>query len=197
MSPQQQPIAGQLIAGEKILWQSVPGQGIRLRRSDAVLIPVGMLVLLFALASEVTMATVVRQLASDPGSQIDPAIAAFFPLFGAPFILVGLYLLGGRLIWDSHKRKRTFYTLTDKRALIERPIWGGVFGSKLVAVTLRDLGEVGLEMRKDGTGTISLGRDVRVNAGEGSYTKRAPRLDFLADAQRVYQLIEDARSTWA
>lgn len=49
---------------------------------------------------------------------------AVFPLFGVPFVLVGLWLVAGHWFFDAYKRKRARYALTNKRALIARTIFG-------------------------------------------------------------------------
>ncbi|MEM8932517.1 MAG: hypothetical protein AAGE94_15145 [Acidobacteriota bacterium] len=43
--------------------------------------------------------------------------AAFFPLFGLPFVLVGLAMLGSPL-WTRYKSGRTLYVITDRRAIV-------------------------------------------------------------------------------
>ena len=45
-------------------------------------------------------------------------IGMVFPLFGLPFLLVGLYMVFGRFLWGAYVRRGTFYTLTNKRAYI-------------------------------------------------------------------------------
>lgn len=165
-----------LLAGEKILWQGVPGRGIRFRRMDFYLIPFGLFFFGFSLFWE-WLAT----------SGKSPGI---FPIFGIPFILVGLYLVIGRFFWDAYSRARSAYTLTNQRAIIQTM----VFGSTLKSMTLADLPEVGLEERSDGSGTVILGRDTQIGFGENRYSKPTPRFEFIPDAKRVYRLIEEARN---
>jgi uncharacterized membrane protein len=173
-----------LVTGEKILWQGAPAGGIRFRRSDFLLIPFGLVFFGFSLFWETTAATMIG------GDHDQPMIASIFPIFGIPFILVGFYLVIGRFFWDAYSRKRSTYVLTNRRALIETT----AFGSKLISVTLLDLPEVALEQRADGSGTVVLGQDIQTGSGDNSRTKRAPRFEFIPDAQRVYKLVEEARS---
>lgn len=174
-----------LVSGEKVLWQGAPAGGIRFRRTDFILIPFGLAFFCFSLFWETTAVSIIG-----PGNHDQPLIAMVFPLFGIPFILVGFYLVIGRFFWDAYSRKRSTYLLTNRRALIETT----ALGSKLVSVTLADLGEIGLEQRGDGSGTVILGQDTQVGYGENSRTKRAPRFEFIPDAQRVYKLVEGART---
>lgn len=174
-----------LVSGEKVLWQGAPAGGIRFRRSDFFLIPFGLFFFGFSLFWETMAVTVIGS-----GNHDQPLIGTVFPIFGIPFILVGFYLVIGRFFWDSYTRKRSTYVLTNRRALIETTS----FGSKLISVTLADLSEVGLEQRADGSGTVILGQDTQVGYGQNSRTKRAPRFEFIPDAQRVYKLVEEARN---
>ncbi len=47
-----------------------------------------------------------------------PAVFDLFPLFGLPFVAVGLWMVVGRLLWDAFLRRGTWYTLTDRAAYI-------------------------------------------------------------------------------
>lgn len=173
-----------LVSGEKVLWQGAPGRGIRFRRSDFLLVPFGLFFFIFSLFWE-TMAIGFGDKGSNP-----PLIATIFPLFGVPFILVGAYLVIGRFFWDAYSRKQSTYLLTSRRALIET----AAFGRKVISVTLSDLPAVGLEERKDGSGSVVLGEDQETGFGDNRRVKRAPRFEFIPDAQRVYKLVEEART---
>lgn len=41
-----------------------------------------------------------------------------FALWGIPFVLVGLYFIGGRFIYKKRQKMRTVYGLTDTRAIV-------------------------------------------------------------------------------
>jgi hypothetical protein len=74
-----------------------------------------------------------------------------FPLFGIPFILIGLWMLSSPF-WMRRKAQKTVYALTDKRALILKPTWGQ-------AVTVRSIPSQDLSARTrtqnaDGSGTL-------------------------------------------
>jgi hypothetical protein len=76
---------------------------------------------------------------------------ACFPLFGLPFILVGLGMLSSPY-WLLRKARRTCYALTDRRAIIWEP---GIFGS----VSVRSYGPAQLtrirrNQRADGSGDM-------------------------------------------
>ena len=54
-----------------------------------------------------------------------------FPLFGIPFILIGLWMLSSPY-WMRKKAQKIVYAVTDKRALILSPSWRG-------AITVRSI----------------------------------------------------------
>lgn len=77
--------------------------------------------------------------------------SGFFPLFGLPFVLIGLGMLTSPL-WLRRRARRTVYALTDRRALI---LGGGGWGSRAVRSfepeKLRDLRRV---QHRDGSGDV-------------------------------------------
>jgi len=73
-------------------------------------------------------------------------------LWGIPFVLVGLFFVFGRFLYNARRRERTFYGLTDRRAIIISGLSQGTTQS----LSLRTLG-VSLSERSDMSGTITLG----------------------------------------
>ena len=74
-------------------------------------------------------------------------------LWGIPFVLVGLFFVFGRFLYDARRRERTFYGLTDRRAIII----SGLSQRTTQSLSLRTLGDVSLSERSDMSGTITLG----------------------------------------
>jgi len=73
----------------------------------------------------------------------------FFPLFGIPFILIGLGMLSAPL-WNYRGLKKTLYAISDKRALILR-------GGRTVEIKSYmpdDLSSLHRKERRDGSGDI-------------------------------------------
>lgn len=96
--------AAALEPGERLLWEGAPATGARLRRRDALMVPLSLAWAGFAVFFEVKAA-----------------------LLGAPWLLLmmggavvagAVYFVGGRFLWDSWKRGRTRYALTDRRAIV-------------------------------------------------------------------------------
>ena len=99
--------------GEKLLWQGAPATGLRITGAGIFLSVFGIFFLGFSVFW-VTMAVGIG------GS----GAGAIFPIFGLPFVLVGVWLVAGHWFYDAYKRKHARYALTNQRALIARTVFG-------------------------------------------------------------------------
>jgi hypothetical protein len=79
--------------------------------------------------------------------------ADLFPLFGLPFILVGLGMLSAPL-WVRRKAKGTVYAITDRRAIAIEGGWSTTIRSFLPD----KLGAVFRRERRDGSGDVLISR---------------------------------------
>ena len=100
----EQTVRSQLASNEKLLWTGQPRRGLRLRATDALAIPFSLLWCGFAIFWE--------------WSVLKQGAPGFFALWGIPFVAIGLYVVFGRFFVDALQRARTYYALTDQRALI-------------------------------------------------------------------------------
>lgn len=97
--------------GETILWQGRPDPrphwaALSLHRAASGLVVTLIALFWIGVASRIT-------------SEGDfPAPFHLFPLFGLPFLAVGLYQLAGHVLWEAYRRAHTWYTLSDRRAFI-------------------------------------------------------------------------------
>ncbi len=101
---------GLLEPGERILWQGRPAgritaSGLEWRRSLF-----GLLFFGFAVFWTYTAATT--------ASTSHGPIGLVMSLFGLPFIMIGLNLVGASVIWRAWVLRHSWYTLTDRRAFI-------------------------------------------------------------------------------
>ena len=138
-------LTGELASGERLLWSGRPRGGVRLRPQDALLIPFSLVWGGFAIFW-VIMAFTMTAKAPQP-------IRTVFPLFGVPFVLVGLYMILGRFFVDARARSRTIYGVTSERILIV----GGFRSARTRSLALRSISEIAMKEHKDGTGTITFG----------------------------------------
>ena len=176
----------QLDRGERLLWAGQPRGGIRFRGQDVFLIPFSLFWGGFACFWEFMALTATAK--AGP-------VAVVFPLFGLPFVAVGLYLIFGRFIVDARVRERTFYGVTNERIIII----GGLFTQQVKSLQLRALSEISLTQRPDNSGTITfgpapIGSCLSPGAswpGAGRFT--APSFDLIDRARDVYDIIRNAQ----
>jgi len=126
-----------------------------------------------------------------------PGIFVLFPLFGLPFLAVGLNLAFGRIFWDAYQRRNTFYTLTSKAAYIATKSFGKrqlkrheILTDK-VSLEEGDVGSVWFAERVERQ-SASRHRAGRHSQTRGAYTLRIP-IGFrrITEARQVYRLIRD------
>jgi len=183
-----------LSPNETLLWCGQPRQGIFLRASDAFLIPFSLLWAGFAIVWEVMAISMLFGSFSSAASA-PLGIRLIFPLFGIPFVLVGLYFMFGRFWFDRLLRERTYYGVTNERILIKT----GVFSSTLKSLNLRSLADISLSEKSDGFGSISFGGGSPfgwmfsgMSWWPGMPTFSGPVLDSIQNANSVYSIIRDA-----
>ena len=175
-------IQGELGLGERLLWAGQPRPGVLFRRSDFLMIPMGCFFLAFSLFWELNA----LQIPVGNAGQI-------FPIFGIPFILVGLYLVVGRFFLDAALRKNTFYGLSNERIILLTRF----FGKRLTSLPLERLDEIELEENADGCGSVRFGKaNPLLNLYEGTpwpgMASRVNRFVLIEGAKGVHQQIVDA-----
>lgn len=178
----EQALRPELAAGERLLWSGQPRQGVFLRGADAFMIPFSLLWGGFAIFWEYSVVV-----------QDSPF---FMKLWGIPFVVMGLYLIVGRFPADAKLRERTYYGLTDRRALIV----SGLFSRSVRSVELRTVQEVNLREGGDRTGTVTFGAQAPGNwsgmaSWPGMATRMAPAFDSIPDARTVYNQVRSAQSS--
>lgn len=87
---------------------------------------------------------------------------AFFPLFGLPFLIVGLGMLGSPL-WKMKSAKNTVYVLTDKRAII----FEGGRKINIHSFSGYQLRGLSRKQRADGSGDIIFAKEVSHHNRDG------------------------------
>ena len=172
-----------LHSGERLLWFGRPKQGLLLRGEDAFLIPFS---LIWSLP---TFPGAFSALVSGGGE---------FDFFNFLFAIAGFYLLIGRFLIDMWLRAHTQYGLTERQAII---VSNG-FSQQIRYVNLKTLSDLKLTLRRDGRGTIELGKPkfnifgrrasrAMPSLGTGQYLP--PAFEAIPDARRVYDLIVQAQ----
>jgi hypothetical protein len=171
----------ELSAGERLLWAGRPRSGLVLRPGDAFLVPFSLLWGGFACYWEYSVVT--------------GGAPWFFMLWGVPFVLMGLYLIVGRLFVDARMRANTVYGLTGERVII----LSGLFARTVKSLNLRTLSDVSLTERADGSGSISFGPGSPYGGWFqpfGPWPGRGvlpPTFDLIPRAKEVYEAIRTAQ----
>lgn len=176
-------ISRHLDSGESLKWAGVPRQGLLLRASDIYVVPFSLMWGGSAIYWEVGV--------------IASGAPFFFMLFGIPFVLVGLYFTVGRFFVDARQRARTFYGLTDRRAVIV----SGLISQSVNSIMLKSLSDVTLEEKRDRSGTITFGRPNPMASwmagvhwpGLGQY--QPPVFEMIPEAKAVYDYVLGAQRT--
>lgn len=177
----QYEISRELEPGESLLWAGKPKQGILLQASDAFLIPFSLVWCGFAIFWEWS---VLRS----PGTTI-------MALAGIPFVVIGLFFVFGRFVWDARRRAKTYYGLTDRRVVILSRSPSRTTSS----LSLKTLQEISIAERADRSGTIVFGQQHPMAKmyggaswpGMGRYV--APSFEAIQDAKRVHHQILEAQ----
>ena len=172
----------QLAPGESLLWSGSPRQGVFFRASDAYTIPFSLLWCGFAVFWNF-------------GVWYSDA-PIFFRIWGIPFLVVGAYMVIGRFFVDAWQRSKTYYGLTNERALIT----SGIFSRSVKSIYLKTLTEVSIVEKNDLSGTITFG-PAETSKGFGSYWPSFngnnqpvyPAFDSIPAAKSVYDRLMAAQ----
>ena len=180
----EQKLRTQLGAGERLIWSGRPAMGLRLRANDAFFIPFSLLWAGFSFFWEYSALQILK---TNPASYI-------MPLWGIPFVCIGIYLVVGRFFWDAFTRRHTCYGLSNQRAIIVTDFWT----IEVKSLPLATLAGSTLSTRNDGTGTVTLGAPMGSSSlsfgARGSSRRYAPpAFEMIPDAGRVYGMIQDAQ----
>ena len=178
-------VTHELASGEKLLWTGQPRPGLRLRASDALMIPFSLLWGGFAVFWELSV--------------IRSGAPALFMVWGVPFVLMGLYITVGRFFADARQRGRTYYGLTDQRIVIIT----GLFTRKVKSLSLRTLQDISLDERGDRSGTISFGGGNAManwfggSGWPGAGGQPAPAFELIENARQVHTRVRAAQAAAA
>ena len=174
---------GLLDRDKVILWQGRPSGAVVVRGSDIFESVFGLFFAGFAVFW-VSMASSMGTPRNAPG------VFQLFPLFGVPFLAVGLYMAFVKYFWRAFVRRHTNYTLTNKRGFIATDVLGN---RKLKSYALTDALELEQGARGD-TLWLATRTDTRRNKNgfRRTYTKRIG-FELIADGARVMGLAQKAR----
>lgn len=153
-------VESEMQAGERINWMEQPIPG-RMARMTLPIVLFGIPWTAFALSWTASAAWGTSKVEGGPG------LFSAFPLFGLPFILIGLGMLSSPY-WSRRKAHRSAYVLTDRRAILFSADWRG-------SVTVRSfeperLTDLQRKQHADGSGDLVFAQDSRRDSDGGRHT---------------------------
>lgn len=170
---------GILDKGEEIVWQGRPDGRVSFTLSD----PMKRLMGVFFTGFSIFW---IYQAAWITGHDGFPWVAKFFPLFGIPFVLIGLRMLGGDSLWQACIRRRTWYTLTNRRAFIATNL--PLRGRSLKSFDITPETEIEFDGRDPGT--LIFAYESRRSRGK---SRQPVGFHRIADARDVHRQMNDIR----
>jgi hypothetical protein len=185
----------ELLKDEKILWMGQPNPDIKYTSMDWFLIPFSIMWGGFAIFWELSALGIIL-LAETNGADA-PII---FPLFGIPFVIIGLYFIFGRFIYKKWKKQRTYYAITNKRVLIIT----NTKNRNVEAEFISSIPAINYSQKDSGAGSIRFGSfnfmtDMYSNTGmdflSGFSGKTSPAFFDINNVKEVYNLVNEVRNS--
>ena len=174
--------SAELLPGETIQWTGRPNPNVIFHDEDIGIIPFSLLWGGFAIFWLLS-ASGIWDVFSHRTNQ---TFGWFGIIWGTPFVLVGQYFIWGRFVYARWKKKRTYYAITTRRALIVEYGWRG---RKAVSAYFEALPTIEKKVRSDGVGRIAFGGPVTGEFRFGkSNTPRPPTFDDVDNADDVYKI---------
>ncbi|HVJ06720.1 MAG TPA: hypothetical protein VM578_13680 [Candidatus Saccharimonadales bacterium] len=149
-------VQSELVPDETVLWAGRPDASVLFHREDILLVPFSLLWGGFAIFWE-TMAIGMH-------SRVAHLAPWFFVLWGIPFVVIGQYIVWGRFLVTAWKKQRTFYALTDYRALVVQNGWN----RKISSAKLDDLPSLVKDGVSDTIGTLHFAPMASAWSGRGT-----------------------------
>ena len=162
---------GILDPGERILWQGRPDGSVTLRPGNIMLLVFGLFFAGFALFWMI--------LAAQAGG--------FFWMFGLLHFSVGLGIIFAALFWGAYLRRRSWYTLTNRRALIARDL--PLLGKKLKSWPIT--ADSVLELIQGPPDTLNFAQKTK-RSKNGSYQVPVG-FERIEDGRKVYRLMRNVQ----
>lgn len=180
VSPDTKALEHRLLDAERILWTGTPATGLIFRSYDWFYIPMsvvwtgfvvfwnGLLWYSLAIALDGSHVTTPVRTPQDPWAAL--MVLSSFLVVGLVFLGMGYNFLIGRFISDIERRRKTFYVVTDFRAItVEREEFRSYVLIKGARISTR--------RTRKGTGTITFGEPDPWPM-QGNYGKTPPPMVF-------------------
>lgn len=164
-------VRGELRAGERLLWIGQPLPG----RAFWSALPIILFAIPWTAFAVFWVASAVWMTGRAPGGGIG-ALFSCFPLFGVPFILIGLAMLSTPL-WAWRQAAHTCYALTDQRAILWEGRWYS--GAEVRSYGPPDLTRLVRIERSDGSGDLVFEELLSLTYNKGRMANTTSQRGFL------------------
>lgn len=176
-------LSPELLPDEKIEWTGRPNPSVIFQREDWFVIPFSLMWGGFAIFWLLGASGIWDMWTSHPNRSLQ----YFGLVWGTPFVLAGQYFIWGRFVYRRWMKKRTYYALTTRRALILR---SGVRGRSSSSAYFENIPIIDKRVRPDGNGSVRFGAPI---TGEWQWGKTpSPRpftFDDVDEADSVYRTV--------
>lgn len=108
-----------------------------------------------------------------------------FPLFGLPFVAVGLGMLGSPF-WIGRAGQRTIYGITDARIITLTRL----AGLRVSSVDARQIGPIRRAEQKDGLGSLTI-ETHSTRDSDGDWRTESVDISDVADVRHVERLVRE------
>jgi hypothetical protein len=169
-------LQNQMLKDEKILWTGQPKKGFVLPGGYILLILFGFPLL--GIGSFIEYITIFQ------------SFDIFVMILGLLFLLLGLCMVLGSIIYKNYRKNRTYYAVTNQRIIILIDS----FNEKVESIFINQIPVLKKTVKKDGSGTIQFENTGYIGAGKNSYLIEILSLDNIMDVDTVYRMIIDLRS---
>jgi hypothetical protein len=189
-----------LAPGETLFWAGRPLRGVLLSLHDVFLIPFSLVWGGFALFWECFAGWAFVEGAPTAFRAGTYAFFVMFPfmlLFAGPLVVFGQFLLWGRFVYDARRRERTFYGLSESRAivLVERR------RRSLTSISLEEHAWVEVVEERRGRGSIRFARSNATSTADERDVwswpmrrrKALPRFELIDQAGAVKERVRKAQ----
>jgi len=180
-------IQPELTSGESILWAGQPNAHVVFRKEDMFLIPFSLMWGGFAIFWEAGVAG----LWGDKGTPW-----GFGMLWGIPFVLAGQYLIWGRFLHASWKKKRTHYAVTNRRVIVVQNGWKHQMASAYIdtlPTLIKEDGPRGIGTLRFGQVESMWGERRGWGTWDGMAIGNVPTFLDIEDVDSVYRMVSDLR----
>ncbi len=175
--------AGALRPDEHVLWAGRPDER-HYARTDYRLIALGIFWVLVSGAG--FWGFTITTLSDEYAGVSIAARAALLLVAAAPFIVVAAFCLGGHVVFKRRQRRRRAYAITTQRVLVIRPSMRLVGPPSLLALSLKDVGDVRVESLRHETGSIEFhAANSAMDALHFDTVRGAEAIAALAQTQRT------------